>query len=71
MPDRLTNKQVEALVNVWNLDSAQVISDQASWYDDWTAFVHWQTADALERRGLVTIDDGDLTLTDAGWKYLE
>lgn len=46
--------------------SAQGTTER-TWADPWTAFINWQTARALERRGLVVIDsEGDIELTEAG-----
>ena len=56
-----------------------VITSGATFADQWNAYIHWRTAQALHRRGLVTYPyvgsgyDGDATsvaLTDAGWATL-
>ena len=64
----LTRKQTISLALIAELSSAQVIAGEATWADRWTAFIHFQTAAALERRGLIAIDDNDITITDAGRK---
>lgn len=56
-----------------------VMTSDATFADPWNAYVHWRTAQALHRRGLVSYPyvgsgyDGDATsiaLTDAGWSAL-
>lgn len=62
----MTYKMRTALELVGKAGTAQTTVDQ-TWADRYTAFVNWRTAEALERRGLVTVDaEGDITLTDAG-----
>lgn len=65
---RLTRKQTISLALIAELSSAQVIAGESTWADRWTAFIHFQTAEGLERRGLIAIADNDITLTDAGRK---
>ena len=51
----LTPKMRDALAAIRAKRAAWVSTE--SNLDDSEAFVHWQTAEALERRGLVTIAD--------------
>ncbi len=54
----LTPKMRDALKAI-RAKRAAWVSTESNLYDS-EAFVHWRTAEALERRGLIRIDDGDI-----------
>lgn len=60
----LTPKMLDALKAIRTKRAAFVTTETN--LDDTEAFVHWITAEALERRGLVRIDFCDIFITDAG-----
>ena len=57
----LTPKMFVAL-NAIRASRMAWVSTESGVYDV-DAFVHWRTAEALERRGLIRIDDGDIFIT--------
>lgn len=67
MSERLTRSQREALEFLRRARAEDhrtddgVVSSEATFYDREiaTAVVHWRTADALERRGLIEYGDWD------------
>ncbi len=79
MSDRLTAKQKEVLAamrerNAVEPDGTVVMSTETFLTDRYNLWIHWRTAEALERRGLVKIVDDDrlpeegaeVVLTEAG-----
>ena len=74
---KLTRKQREALALVarFDRDEAACLTHLETWGDSYGAFINWRTAEALERRELVTIDrqapdGGVVCLSPAGRTYL-
>ncbi len=61
----LSLKMCDALKAI-RICRAAWMSTEMNFYDD-EVFVHWRTAEALERRGLVSYDDAlNIYITDAG-----
>ena len=58
----LTPKMREALDAIRTKRAAWVSTE--SNLDDVETFVHWRTAEALERRGLIRIDDMDIFIVE-------
>ncbi|KKL69603.1 hypothetical protein LCGC14_2113260 [marine sediment metagenome] len=69
MSERITPKMRDALEAI-KTKRAAFASTETNLYDS-EAFVHWVTAEALERRGLITITDlFDIFITNAGLEVI-
>jgi hypothetical protein len=66
----LSQQAREALRFMGTHDGEAIVTSEGLWADAYNIWIHWQTARALERRGLVTWEDyGDemaVKLTAAG-----
>ena len=62
MSDRLTLKMRDALESIHRTRAAWVSTETG--ISDVEAFVHWRTAETLERRGFIRIDYNDITIAE-------